>query len=69
MHNHVETTLAGGLSVVNGRIYEISYRARWLGGSNRLNTRLYFNRLAKSTELARTDAAGTRRKDCRTAAL
>jgi hypothetical protein len=59
MHNHVETTLAGGLSVVNGRVYEISYRARWLGGSNRLNTRLYFNRVAKTTGLARTDTPGT----------
>jgi hypothetical protein len=59
MHNHVETTLAGGLSVVNGREYEIRYRARWLGGSNRLNTRLYFNRAARTTELARTDTPGT----------
>lgn len=59
MHNHVETTLTGGLSVVNGRVYEISYRARWLNGSNRLNTRLYFNRVAKTTELARTDTPGT----------
>lgn len=59
MHNHIETTLAGGLSVVNGRVYEISYRARWLSGSNRLNTRLYFNRVAKTTELARTDTPGT----------
>jgi hypothetical protein len=59
MHNHIETTLTGGLSVVNGRIYEISYRARWLSGSNRLNTRLYFNRVAKTTELSRTDTPGT----------
>ncbi len=59
MHNHVETTLAGGLSVVNGRVYEIRYRARWLGGANRLNTRLYFNRVARTTELARTDTPGT----------
>jgi hypothetical protein len=59
MHNHVETTLDGGLSVVNGRVYEISFRARWLSGSNRLNTRLYFNRVAKTTELARSDIPGT----------
>jgi len=59
MHNHVETTLAGGLQVVNGRTYEIRYRARWLGGSNRLNTRLYFNRVARTTELARSDTPGT----------
>jgi len=59
MHNHVETTLAGGRSVVNGRVYEISFRARWLGGSSRLNTRLYFNRVANTTLLNRTDNPGT----------
>ncbi|WP_193212562.1 lamin tail domain-containing protein [Luteolibacter marinus] len=59
MHNHVETTLAGGRSVVNGREYEVRFRARWLGGSNRLNTRLYFNRVARTTELMRSDAPGT----------
>ena len=59
MHNHVETTLAGGRSVVIGRVYEISFRAKWLGGSNRLNTRLYFNRVANTTLLNRTDNPGT----------
>lgn len=59
MHNHVETTLANGRTVNNGQVYEISYRARWLSGSNRLNTRLYFNRAAKTTELVRTDTPGT----------
>jgi len=59
MHNHVETTLASGRQVVNGRVYEIRYRARWLGGSNRLNTRLYFNRCAKTTELARAENPGS----------
>ncbi len=59
MHNHVETTLAAGRSITNGLVYEISYRARWLSGSNRLNTRLYFNRCAKTTELLRTDEPGT----------
>ena len=59
MHNHIETTLAAGKSVVNGRAYQITFRARWLSGSNRLNTRLYFNRVAKTTELFRTDTPGT----------
>lgn len=59
MHNHVETTLANGKAVTNGRIYEVRYRARWLSGSNRLNTRLYFNRVAKTTELTRSDTPGT----------
>ncbi len=38
MHNHAETTFAGGQKVVNGRQYEISYRAKWIGGSNLLHT-------------------------------
>ncbi len=59
MHNHVETTLAGGRSVTNGYEYEISFRARWLSGSNQLNTRLYFSRCAKTTLLTRTDNPGT----------
>ncbi len=49
MHNHVETTLAQNRSITNGREYEISFRAKWIGGSNQLNTRLYFNRLARTT--------------------
>ena len=59
MHNHIETTYKSGLSVVNGREYEISFRARWLAGSNQLNTRLYFNRLPKTTLLDVPRAAGT----------
>lgn len=59
MHNHIETTLANGEQVANGREYEISFRARWLSGSHRLNTRLYFNRCAKTTELHRTGSPGT----------
>lgn len=49
MHNHIETTLAQNRDITNGREYEISFRAKWIGGSNQLNTRLYFNRLAKTT--------------------
>lgn len=59
MHNHAETTLAYGASIVNGTEYEISYRVKWIGGCNKLNTRLYFNRLAKTTELPMTDKYGT----------
>jgi len=59
MHNHIETTLANGRQVVDGRVYQISYRARWLNGSNNLNTRLYFNRVAKTTPLDRIDIHGT----------
>ena len=57
--DHVETTLAAGRSVVNGRTYEISFRARWVSGSPALHTRLYFNRLPRTTLLALPEAAGT----------
>ena len=57
MHNHVETTLR--TSVQNGRTYQISYRACWLQGSNQLNTRLYFDRLARTTQLQATPVLGT----------
>ena len=59
MHNHLETTLAGGESVSNGRIYEISFKARWLSGANLFHTRLYFNRLPRTTELTRPSILGT----------
>src|SRR5439155_26753562 len=51
MHNHAETTLAAGATIINGREYQISFRAKWLAGSNQLHTRLYFERLAKLTLL------------------
>ena len=59
MHNHIETTLASGVSITNGVEYEISFRARWIAGCNKLNTRLYFNRLARVTELPMPEFAGT----------
>ncbi len=59
MHNHAETTLANGLSVTNGRTYEISFRAKWVTGSNQLNTRLYFNRLPATTLIAQSEYHGT----------
>ncbi len=51
MHNHLETTYAGGRVVTDGRTYQISFRAKWLAGNNHLNTRLYFNRVARTTSL------------------
>lgn len=59
MHNHIETTLANGQTIKNGATYRISLRAKWLSGSNQLNTRLYFNRLAKTTALALPALHGT----------
>jgi hypothetical protein len=59
MHNHAETTLTNNLPVVNGREYEISFRAKWVAGCNRLLTRLYFNRLPKLTEITQPVLYGT----------
>ena len=59
MHNHIEATTIGNRAIVNGREYEISFRARWLAGNNLLNTRLYFNRSAESTRLPVATNNGT----------
>jgi len=57
--NQIETTLTNNVSVVDGREYEISFRARWLAGKNKLNARLYFNRLARTFDLAAPARNGT----------
>ncbi|MCA9542431.1 MAG: hypothetical protein KC620_26220, partial [Myxococcales bacterium] len=59
MHNHVEVTLRDGPAIAADQTYEIRLRARWLAGSNQLNTRLYFNRLARTTRLDRAPRGGT----------
>lgn len=59
MSNHGETTLANNADVVNGRAYEISFRAKWIRGSRQFLTRLYLNRLAKTTILDEPQLAGT----------
>lgn len=59
MHNHAETTLANGASIVNGRQYRISFRAKWVAGCNRLLSRLYFNRLPALTEISQPSLVGT----------
>ena len=59
MHNHLEQTLLGGQTIINGSQYQISYRARWLSGNNFLNTRLYFNRCARTAVLPRLALNGT----------
>ena len=57
MHNQIETTLLSGVN--NGQTYEISFRARWVSGSNQLHTRLYFNRLPRATIIDRPEQVGT----------
>jgi hypothetical protein len=56
MHNHAETTL---LEPVGTGEYEISFRARWISGSNQVHTRLYFNRLPRTTLVEQPDLSGT----------
>lgn len=57
--NQIETTFVGNQTLVAGREYEISLRARWLSGGGRLNTRLYFNRLPRTNVLAVVPNGGT----------
>lgn len=62
MHNHAETTLKFGgneVTINNGLTYRVSFRARWMSGSNLLNTRLYFNRIARTTVLPVAAGGGT----------
>lgn len=57
--NQIETTLSNNVAIVNGREYEISFRAKWLAGKRKLNTRLYFNRLARTVDLPVPAHSGT----------
>jgi hypothetical protein len=62
MHNNAGTTLKVGDEyprLSNNNEYEISFRARWVSGSNQLNSRLYFNRLGHTTRLDRPLDVGT----------
>ncbi len=62
LQNRVETTLkhdGSFVSVSRGTEYEISFRAKWLGGSPQLNTRLFFNYVPRTTILAQPAGGGT----------
>ena len=62
-HNNAGTTLKAGDELVRrtdaDATYEISFRAKWLSGSNQLHTRLYFNRAARTNLLETPDVHGT----------
>ena len=58
-HNHLETTLRNNTAISAGQTYEVSFRARWLAGSNLLNSRCYYQRLAHTTSLNRPENCGT----------
>ncbi len=57
--NQVESTFLNNTALVTGREYEISLRARWLSGGGKLNVRLYFNRIARTHQLAVNPRGGT----------
>ncbi|MEO8353531.1 MAG: lamin tail domain-containing protein, partial [Chthoniobacteraceae bacterium] len=62
MHNHAETTLKNGalfVTINTSLTYRISFRARWVSGTNLLNARLYFNRLAQTVTLPIAPGGGT----------
>ena len=59
MHNHIEATYIGNTPIVDGREYEISFRAKVISGSRQLHTRLYHNRVSRITELAVPAISGT----------
>ena len=57
--NHAETTFVNNAALRFGTEYEISFRAKWLGGSNQLNTHIYFDRLQRTSALMRPEKWGT----------
>ena len=57
--NHAETTFVNNAALRFGTEYEISFRAKWLGGSNQLNTHIYFDRLQRTSALIRPERWGT----------
>ncbi len=62
MNNYAGTTLKNGASfhtLVSTDTYNITFRAKWLRGSNALHSRLYVNRLALKTLLNRPTTGGT----------
>jgi Lamin Tail Domain/CotH kinase protein len=58
-HNHVETSFIADTPLVAGENYTVSFRARWLSGTNQLNSRAYYSRLARTTELPMATRIGT----------
>ena len=62
MHNHAGTTLKNGgafHTILSTGTYTITFRAKWLRGSNLLHSRLYVNRLPLKTVLNRPTTGGT----------
>ena len=58
-HNHLESTLVNNTVLRADQLYEVSYRARWLAGSNQVHTSCYYQRLGRTTQIARVERCGT----------
>ena len=58
-HNKIETTYANGQQIDVRRPYLITFRAKWLSGSNQVNTRLYFSYLQRTQLLEVAEVWGT----------
>lgn len=58
-YNLASTTFASNRATNNNATYRISFRARWVSGSPQLNTRLYFNRLARTHIVPQPAVHGT----------
>lgn len=58
-HNHAETTFVTNTALVNAALYEVSFKARWISGSNKLGTRGYYSRIAKAHDLSIPQNLGT----------
>lgn len=58
-HNHIESTFLNNTALVDGQVYEVSYRARWLAGSPQVNSAAYFQKLARTTLLTVPTRHGT----------
>ncbi len=58
-YNHAETTFVDNVPLREGVTYEISFCAKWIQGSNQLNSHLYFDRLSRTSLLDRPLHVGT----------
>ena len=54
--NQVETTFAENRTLQRNTVYEVSFRAKWLSGSQQLNSRFYFNQLPHTTILVDSES-------------
>ncbi|MFT5523515.1 MAG: hypothetical protein ACI9HK_001462, partial [Pirellulaceae bacterium] len=50
-HNHAETTFVNDTPVLNGQLYNVTFKARWVSGVSQLNSRFYLTRVAETVIL------------------